>query len=85
MKDIKNFIGESASKKTKYTIKDFQEALQYFEDYYEEFPEEKGNYPNWGEFDNFFSNEKWCKALMDGEKDPLVQIIDNIFEVLYEG
>ena len=84
MRNIKNFICESASKKSKYTIKDFQEALKYFEDYYEEFPEEKGTYPNWGELDNYFSNEKWCEALMDGEKDPLVQIVDNIFEVLYE-
>lgn len=84
MKDIKNFICESASKKSKYTIKDLKEALDYFETYYDEFPEEKGIYPNWGEIDNFFSNEKWCEALMDGEKDPLVQIVDNIFESLYE-
>ena len=85
MKNIIELINESTSnKKTKYTIKDLQEALNYYEDYYEEFPEEKGQYPNWGELDNYFSNEKWCEALMDGENDPLVEVVDKIFDVLYD-
>lgn len=80
MKNIIDTINES-SNKSKYKYDDFKEALNYFEDYYKEFPEEKGNYPNWGELDNYFSNEKWCQALMDGEKDPAVEIIDRIFDV----
>jgi len=70
-------------KKTKFTINDLREALDYYEEYYKEFPEEKGEYPNWGEFDNYFSNKKWYKALMDGKEDPLVVIVDQIFDALY--
>ena len=34
-------------KKTKFTINDLREALDYYEEYNKEFPEEKGEYPNW--------------------------------------
>ena len=82
MKNIIDTINES-SNKSKYTYDDFKEALDYFGDYYKEFPEEKGAYPNWGELDNYFSNEKWCQALMDEEKDPAVEIVDRIFDVFF--
>ena len=92
MKEINNFINEKLiigkniihTTKSKYTIKDLQEALNYYEEYYDEFPEEKGEYPNWGELDNFFSNENWCEALMNGEDDSLVKIVDAIFDILYK-
>ena len=83
MKDLKEIISESKAQKSKFTINDLKEALDYYEEYYKEFPEEKGEYPNWGEFDNFFKNDKWCQALMDGENDPLVKIVDGIFDALY--
>lgn len=92
MKEINNFINEKLivgkniihTTKSKYTIKDLQEALNYYEEYYDEFLEEKGEYPNWGELDNFFSNENWCEALMNGEDDSLVKIVDAIFDILYK-
>lgn len=92
MKELNNFINEKLivgkniihTVKSKYTLKDLQEALNYYEEYYDEFPEEKGEYPNWGELDNFFSNEKWCEALMNGEDDSLVKIVDAIFDILYQ-
>ena len=83
MKDLKEIINESKVQKSKFTINDLKEALDYYEEYYKEFPEEKGEYPNWGELDNFFKNDKWCQALMDGEKDPLVIVVDKIFDALY--
>ena len=84
MKDLKEkILNESNNQKSKFTIKDLKEALDYYEEYYKEFPEEKGEYPNWGELDNFFKNDKWCQALMDGEEDPLVIIVDKIFDALY--
>jgi len=36
-----------------------------------------------GELDNFFKNDEWCQVLMDGEEDPLVIIVDKIFNALY--
>ena len=84
MKDLKEKImNEAKFQKSKFTINDLKEALDYYEEYYKEFPEEKGEYPNWGELDNFFQNYKWCKALMDGDSDPLVIIVDKIFDALY--
>ena len=83
MKDLKEIINESKAQKSKFTINDLKEALDYYEEYYKEFPEEKGEYPNWGELDNFFKNDKWCQALMDGEEDPLVIVVDKIFDALY--
>ena len=83
MKDLKEIINESKAQKSKFTINDLKEALDYYEEYYKEFPEEKGEYPNWGELDNFFKNDKWGQALMDGEEDPLVIIVDKIFDALY--
>ena len=83
MKDLKEIINESKTQKSKFTINDLKEALDYYEEYYKEFPEEKGEYPNWGELDNFFKNDKWCQALMDGEEDPLVIVVDKIFDALY--
>lgn len=87
MKDLKEkILNESNNQKSKFTIKDLKEALDYYEEYYKEFPEEKGEYPNWGELDNFFSNEDWCEALMAGgskDDDPLVIIVDKIFNALY--
>ena len=83
MKNIIELINES-TKKSKYTIEDLKQAIEYLEEYYKEFPEENGNYPNWGEIDNYFKNEKFCKALMDGDNDPIIKIIDKIVDVFYD-
>ena len=69
---------------SRFELSDLEEAIEYFNDYYNEFPEEKGEYPNWGEFDNYFTDPDWTDALMNGDDDPLVAIVNKIYELFYK-
>lgn len=84
MKDLVTLINESnIPKKTKFTLDDLKEGLEYLEDYYDEFPEEKGEYPNWGEL-NTFSKREFEEALMNGDDDLTVYILDRIWDAYYD-
>lgn len=87
MKDIKELLTEATSKKTIFSIDDFFQATEYLKDYYKEFPEEKGQYPNWGELDNYFDNPKLTDALCYNwdkyENDPVIQLINKYTEIFY--
>ena len=83
MKDITVSIKEAAQKQTKFSFEDLKQGIKYLEDYYNEFPEEKGDFPNYGELDNYFKNEKFLNALMDGDDDPLVLLVDQIAELFF--
>lgn len=68
---------------SKYTIVDIIQAIHYLNDYYEKLPEEKGEYPNWGELDNYFNNSDFCESLMYGDEDGAIKIMDMIWETFY--
>ena len=83
---IKKHLNEGFEEtSTDFKISDLKEALQYFDTYYEEFPDEVGEYPNWGELDDYFTNPDWRRALMAGIEDPLVAIVDKIYELFYKA
>lgn len=89
---VKKYLNESLKSlnegfeetSTRFDMGDLEEAIKYFDTYYEEFPDEKGEYPNWGELDDYFTNPDWCDALMNRDNDPLVAIVDKIYELFYK-
>lgn len=89
---VKKYLNESLKSlnegfeetSTRFDMGDLEEAIKYFDTYYEEFPDEKGEYPNWGELDDYFTNPDWCDALMNRDDDPLVAIVDKIYELFYK-
>ena len=80
IKKFDKFINEDfTSNMTKYSFEDFIDALHYMQEWYEE----DGSYPNWGETE-WTENEDFREDLMAGADDATVNLLDEIYNLYFK-